>query len=298
MRWVLLFAAAATTAASDDVVPTLRTRFIFRSPTNENVLSILFGCNDLHKIPEKEVKFNHNSVGITRPMQCNNRRESHDVFPLCSGYPDGESKLSRLLLDRFAFSSSCTTDKVACSSINHNGWRILRFHKQVGSGKQCYKRVQNAIYNWDFVSCEGKKSIGILAPKKSVHLAKVNQVQSISNPRRGLLGTFSEIPLFKSIFVVNPVHVIYDVKDCRHKNVPKSIVSSSSYATLDGHLLAGEERVSVVLRGNDAVDVEIVSFSRSAPSFNGRIVWPFIGRMQKLFFLKEMEHLSRVAKRK
>ena len=295
MRWGLLFAAAATTIASNDV-PKLRTRFTFRRPTNENVLSILFGCNDLHEIPEIEVKFNHNSVGITRPTLCNNLREARDVFPMCSGYPDDESKLSRLF--RSTCSSSYTSDKVACSSINHNGWRILRFRKQVGTGKQCYKRVQQAIYNWDFVSREGKKSIGILAPKKSLLLAKVNQIQSTANPRRGLLGTFSEIPLFKSLFVVNPIHVIYDVKDCRHKNIPKSIVSSSSYATLDGHLLAGEERVSVVLRGNDSVDIEIVSFSRSAPSINGLIVWPFIGRMQKLFFLKEMEHLSRVAKSK
>mmetsp|Transcript_12396 Transcript_12396/g.18588 ORF Transcript_12396/g.18588 Transcript_12396/m.18588 type:complete len:88 (+) Transcript_12396:2-265(+) len=84
------------------------------------------------------------------------------------------------------------------------------------------------------------------------------------------------------------------MRDCR-RTIPNNIVSSASYATLDGHLLAGEERVSVILRGNDAVDVDIVSFSRSAPSINGRIVWPFIGRMQKQFFLKEMEHLSRIA---
>lgn len=291
MQWVLLLFTAAATAAAIDVddAPKLRTRFTFRRPTRENILSILFGCDDLDQLLEKEVKFNHNSVGITRPILCDNPGESHhNVFPLCSGYPvDNESKLNRFL-DRFARSSSYTSDNVACSSISHNGWRILRFHKRVGSGKRCYKLVQNAIYSWDFVSCDGKKSTGILTPKKSVHLANIKQTQSTIHPRRGLMGTFTEIPLLRPLFVVNPIHVICDMKS--------SIVSSSSYATLDGHLLAGEERVSVAFSENDAVDVEIVSFSRSAPSINGRIVWPFIGRLQKLFFLKEMEHLSRVAK--
>lgn len=282
MRWILLLEAAAMTAAIDNAHK-LRTRFTFRQPTNENILSILFECDDLHPLPEKEVRFNHHSVGITRPMLCNGADESHDVFPLCSGYPD--------LLPR---SSTHTSDNVACSSINYKGWRILRFQKRVGSGNQCYKRVQNAMYNWDFVSRDGKKSIGILSPKKPVHLANVKQTQSTTVPRKGLLGTFSEIPLFKPLFVVNPIHAVYEMRDCR-RTIPNNIVSSASYATLDGHLLAGEERVSVILRGNDAVDVEIVSFSRSAPSINGRIVWPFIGRMQKQFFLKEMEHLSRIA---
>lgn len=297
MRWVLLFfaAAAATTAAIDDDAPKPRTRFTFRRPTRENILSILFGC-DLDQLPEKEVKFNHNSVGITSPIICNYPGESHNVFPMCSGFPlDNESKLKRFL-DRFARSSSYTSDNVVCSSISHNGWRILRFHKRVGSGKQCYKRVQTAIYNWDFVSCDGEKSTGILTPKKSVHVANIKQTHSVIHPKRGLMGTFTETHLLRPLFVANPIHVICDTKNCRQQSNPISIVSSSSYATLDGHLLAGEERVSVALSENDAVEVEIVSFSRSAPSINGRIVWPFIGRMQKHFFLKEMEHLSRVAK--
>ena len=54
MRWVLLLftAAAAATSAIDDA-PKLRTRFTFRRPTGDNVFSILFGCDDLHQLPEK-----------------------------------------------------------------------------------------------------------------------------------------------------------------------------------------------------------------------------------------------------
>mmetsp|Transcript_4951 Transcript_4951/g.10385 ORF Transcript_4951/g.10385 Transcript_4951/m.10385 type:complete len:178 (-) Transcript_4951:3404-3937(-) len=96
MRWILLLEAAAMTAAIDNAHK-LRTRFTFLQPTNENVLSILFRCDDLHPLPENGVKFNHRSVGITRPMLCNGADESHDVFPLCSGYPDQYPALPLIL---------------------------------------------------------------------------------------------------------------------------------------------------------------------------------------------------------
>ena len=306
-RVILLLSAIAVAFADEDAHHTrlLRTRFTFRRPTSANVLGILVGENgeifydpgdsSIHQLP-REVKFNHNSVGITYPI-----RSSHDIsvsFPLCSGYAsDNEDNLCSTFLDRRGRSSRNTSNSIVCNCINnYKGWRILQFHKRVGSGKECYRQLQNAIYNWNFESCkeEGRKSVGILAPNKSVRLA-ASPFTSTITPRRGLLATFSQIPFIGS-YGVNPIHVIYDITDdC--KLFPNCLVSSSSYATLQGHLLAGEERVSVILRENNDVDVEIMSFSRSAPSLNGRIVWPFIGSMQTQFFLKEMEHLMRVAKR-
>ena len=44
------------------------------------------------------------------------------------------------------------------------------------------------------------------------------------------------------------------------------------------------------------VHVEILSYSRSAPSFIGKMIWPFIGHSQKEFFSSEMEHLSGAGK--
>ena len=305
MKWViiLLLSATAVAFADEDAHHSrLRTRFTFRRPTSANVLGILVGNNgavfddaddsSIHQLLPKEVKFNHNSVGITHPI-----RSSHDIsFPLCSGYAsDKEDNLCSIFLDRLGRSSRNTSNNIVCNCINnYKGWRILQFHKRVGSGKECYRQLQNAIYNWTFESCkeEGRKSVGILAPNKSVRLA-ASPFTSTIIPRRGMLATFSKIPVINS-FVVNPIHVIYDITDdC--KVIPNCLVSSSSYATIHGHLLAGEERVSVILRDNNDVDVEIVSFSRSASSLNGRIVWPFISSMQTQFFLKEMEHLMRVA---
>jgi uncharacterized protein (UPF0548 family) len=306
MKWVIiLLSATAVAFADEDAHHTrlLRTRFTFRRPTSVNVLGILVGDNgeifddtddsSIHQLLPKEIKFNHNSVGITHPI-----RSSHDIsFPLCSGYAsDNEDNLCSIFIDRLGRSSRNTSNNIVCNCINnYKGWRILQFHKRVGSGKECYRQLQNAIHNWNFESCkeEGRKSVGILAPNKSVRLA-ASPFTSTIIPRRGLLATFSKLPFINS-YVVNPIHVIYDITD-DSKVIPNCLVSSSSYATLQGHLLAGEERVSVILRDNNDVDVEVVSFSRSAPSLNGRIVWPFIGSMQRQFFLKEMEHLMRVAK--
>mmetsp|Transcript_8627 Transcript_8627/g.14064 ORF Transcript_8627/g.14064 Transcript_8627/m.14064 type:complete len:262 (-) Transcript_8627:24-809(-) len=229
------------------------------------------------------------NVGITQPTK------SRNPFPSCVGYPKKKKKHSTFhnQIERAISNDDTTT---LCSSTDLNGWRILRFQKRVGYGKTCYRRVQNAVFNWDFEVQKGKKSMGILsaAPNKS-NIAG----PGFTNQRRKLLATFTEVCLpnpLKSLFVVSPVHVVYEVKDAR--SIPRCLFSSTAYATLSGHLLAGEERVTVVWRKGmgDAVDIEIVSFSRAAPSIGGKLIWPLIGRMQKQFFLSEMDHLSRMQK--
>jgi len=153
------------------------------------------------------------------------------------------------------------------------------------------------------------------------------------------------------LYAINPVAVVYDVVDERgdfnaNGNVNVNVntdnyghrgfarghghagctYSSTAYATLQGHLLSGEERVSVILRHGENhrdgdgdgsphsnskpghaqsqdqdqdgfVDVEIISFSKAAPSLFGKIVWPFIAKKQDEFFKSEMDALERVAKK-
>ena len=43
------------------------------------------------------------------------------------------------------------------------------------------------------------------------------------------------------------------------------------------------------------VDIEILSFSRAAPSMMGKLVWPFIGKMQETFFQSELDALEQIA---
>lgn len=151
-----------------------------------------------------------------------------------------------------------------------------------------------------------------------------------------------------SFYTLNPVAVVYDILDqraptissnagdCSHKY--GSTFTSTAYGTLKGHLLCGEERVTVILRdeeekeeesyGNTTVshinkrsrrlakntpsppppksslsptntrgfvDVEIISYSKAAPSLFGKVVWPFISKKQDEFFQCELDSLERVA---
>lgn len=280
-----------------------RTRFIFSRPTKENIASTLFGIKEGNLDDDGQaniISFNHDQVGITQPISSLNN------FPSCPGYP---KKTKRHSSFHKKLENDINEDGAAIiSRIDLNGWRILRFHKRVGHGKQCYRRVQNAVFDWDFDAREGKKSMGVISAmrKKYGQLPDLDvrlngEEEGFTNPRRGLLATFTEICLpkpLKSLFVVNPVHVPYEMKDA--KSIPECLFSSTAYATLTGHLLAGEERVTVVWRKgiNDEVHIEIVSFSRAAPSIWGKIIWPLIGRMQKQFFLSELDHLDKVAKAK
>jgi hypothetical protein len=66
---------------------------------------------------------------------------------------------------------------------------------------------------------------------------------------------------------------------------------------MKGHLLRGEERVTVALRDYDqSVDVEVLSISRPGRTVLSRGLWPFIGRMQNIFFELQMDFLKGVAR--
>lgn len=99
--------------------------------------------------------------------------------------------------------------------------------------------------------------------------------------------------LRKKLYAVNPVMVVYDVVDQRARDCT---FTSTAYATLKGHWLSGEERVSVALRdGSQDVDVEIFSISRAGPSLWGKVVWPMVGKMQQVFFKEHLKHLEDTA---
>jgi uncharacterized protein (UPF0548 family) len=155
------------------------------------------------------------------------------------------------------------------------------------------------------------------------HENSTNRVQQIwSGPGRRLV-TFTAIPLglgrhcWMKLYCINPVHVVYDLVDQAAPSVVPSqqqqLSSSSSsssvtpritdttcysataYATGSGHWLRGEERVTVALRSNGAVDVQILSLSQPASCVMGRLVWAVgIGRLQTHFFQQQLAALEQV----
>lgn len=221
-------------------------------------------------------------------------------------------------------------------------WRVLRFRRRVGKGKDCYERCRDAALAWEFqavgqgmIRVEGRTSLirnkqpsrNQLSPSTSTpssrrkpmnadqshedtttcssttipnnqHTQQESSIQQIcSNPGRQLV-TYTSIPkrggwMIPHLYTINPVTVVYDLVDQR---APGTTYTATAYATRAGHLLCGEERVTVCHRDrDDGVDVEILSVSRASNSLQGRLVWPFIGRMQRTFFQQQLAALQHVA---
>lgn len=77
---------------------------------------------------------------------------------------------------------------------------------------------------------------------------------------------------------------------------PGTTYTSTAYATMKGHLIRGEERVTVAFRDDTGhVDVEILSLSKPGPSIKGRLAWPLLGNMQQKFFLNQLDFFSKTA---
>ena len=269
-----------------------------------------------------EIPFNHDCVGMTKPS---------DLFPTTIGAPgdrkaggdkwDGVPVMGDYSLDKY-----CWPNSELSGAKTREGWRVLRYRHCVGLGEECYERVRQAVLNWEFSTGDKdfggtkkgfatkgnkrRKAIGIIRARDRTSLdAKVTtRAQSISlGLGRRRMVTYTEcrygidirpglrvgLPTF---YAVNPVTSVYDVVDERCSN--GDMFTSTAYATVGDHLLAGEERVTAILRHSEGkVHVEILSVSRSAPTLAGRLVWPFIGKMQSGFFEAELRHLLEVGRR-
>ena len=195
-------------------------------------------------------------------------------------------------------------------------WRVKTYRQKVGTGVDCYNRVRDAALDWEFrvgdtmgilpVTTQpdrrpttenyinrGRYSVTPSTEEEDGDMNEYPMYQCLGAARRYVSFTSRRfLPFLPKIYSVNPVMSVFDVVDQR---ALATTFTSTAYATMRGHLLRGEERVTVALRdGNEDVEVEIVSVSRAAPSIGGRTIWPFIGKMQAAFFEVQMEHLSRI----
>ena len=98
----------------------------------------------------------------------------------------------------------------------------------------------------------------------------------------------------RMVWVVNPVRESYAVDvnkavpaDPEWKRLPTGRrYACAAYTTLGRHLLAGEERLSVVDCG-DSIVVDILSVRRGRGF--GRLIYPLIGPMQRRFFRAQLD---------
>jgi len=291
----------------------------FLQPTSDRVAS-WFGPQSsqeelLQCVQPKE--FNHDYVGMTNPF-IHLTDQSEEELLLTAETDDMKLAIPASRKEKDVANTWWPSNSFLPS--RRKEWRILTYRQRVGKGRQCYERVRNAALDWGFQTSDGM--MGMLEMPSVSSLPKMNSkvnspniiqrgsysiqrdpVDDVEEPiafhrgigsfRRMVTFSASKLPFGKRIYAVNPVMVIYDLVDQRSAG---TTFTSTAYATMKGHLIRGEERVTVALRDRgEGVDVEIFSISKRGNSLKGKFVWPFVTNMQNSFFNQQMGALQKVA---
>jgi uncharacterized protein (UPF0548 family) len=298
-----------TPSTAKNTVPTKGSMFSFQTPTLERVSN--WFSNPWQADPQNlgamlKYELNHDSVGMTNPCL---HIDLRDASPPQDGLETTIPASSKAIRSS---STGSWWPSILLSEKAKKQWRVLTYRRQVGTGAACYQRVKNAALDWEF----GDEDLGMInvpatstsssspsssTGRYSAHslLAESSHQQLWSGPGGRRFVTYSGSTKIKfrfqfpRIFAINQVMVIYDLVDER---APSTTYTSTAYATMKGHLLSGEERVTVALRdGTQAVEVEIVSVSKPGPSLPSKLLWPFIGKMQNNFFERQLDSLEQAA---
>ncbi len=133
---------------------------------------------------------------------------------------------------------SLTYVEVGASADDHlpAGYHHLRIRRRVGSGREVFERVGDAIWGFELQSGAG--------------------VRLVDGHRPARVGDDVH---FSYLGLAVPCRIV-DVEDSAERR-------GFAYGTLAGHPASGEERFVAVLHPDGAVDVEIVAFSRPSRWF-------------------------------
>lgn len=213
-------------------------------------------------------------------------------------------------------------------------WRTIRIRRTVGYGQECYETLRDVILQWEGTIVAPKETADKKKRKESwasirllnylppmehpLHFrnsrddrvmqtsfgnndhhppnANVNTCYQIGGNLKKLV-TISKSP--GGIWTWNPCQVIYDLVDERYtdkRNHHGLTYTATAYATLKGHLLAGEERLCVAIHDDSKVEVEVLSYSRATNSVLGKAIFPFVRGMQQRFFSDQITALEQIAK--
>lgn len=265
------------------------TSLVFRKPTSQSTSKLFHSAT--------ASSYNHATVGMTNPSL--HISVDDQVVLQISTKPSSNKKVW--------FPETLTEAAASC-------WQKLEYRQQVGFGRSCYEAVRDSILVWEFE----KDNKGIVSVQRNAVLSSSPSLirhapshggyemvhtgtQAHDSPQNwhstssalsiGDCQTLATYTRSGPFWCVNPVKVVYDVVDQRG---PSSTYTSSAYATLKGHWLAGEERMTVALRDDGQVNVQIVSYSKPAKLWT-RLAWPLVNKMQNKFFTSQLEWLQQVA---
>ncbi|XVF59865.1 hypothetical protein PTKIN_Ptkin07bG0310000 [Pterospermum kingtungense] len=154
---------------------------------------------------------------------------------------------------------SCIKDD---KELSKDGYLVNHGRVLVGSGLQTYEKGKAALQSW--------RHFGL-------NWAFVDPKTPIQNGVKFCVCVKEFLP-----WVMMPLQVVY-VKENKMAKKKKAVASFGfGSGTLQGHLLAGEERFSIELDENDQVWYEVLSFSKPA-HFLSFIGYPYVQLRQKYF---------------
>ncbi|GAY53852.1 hypothetical protein CUMW_152160 [Citrus unshiu] len=157
-----------------------------------------------------------------------------------------------------------TAKPVAClkedQGLSKDGFLLNHARVLVGSGLETYEKGKTALKTW--------RHFGL-------NWAFVDPKTPIQNGVKFCVCVKEFLP-----WVTLPLQIVYVNESIRKKKTAASFGFGSG--TLQGHLLAGEERFSIELDDNNQVWYEIVSFSKPA-DFLSFIGYPYVQLRQKYF---------------
>lgn len=147
--------------------------------------------------------------------------------------------------------------------LSKDGYLVNHSRVLVGSGLETYEKGKAALQSW--------RHFGL-------NWAFVDPKTPIQSGAKFCVCVKEFLP-----WVMMPLQVVY-VKENTRAKTKKAVAASFGFGsgTLQGHLLAGEERFSIELDENDQVWYEVLSFSKPA-HFLSFIGYPYVQLRQKYF---------------
>lgn len=171
-----------------------------------------------------------------------------------------------------AYAGSLSTRRVnhALGAIRSNGLdrgavhgsRLIVHTVHLGQGRACWRRARRLLLEWRMHEGSAWSAVHTHPNGALVTLA------AMPHPR---------LPLF---WVLNPCRVVHS------RGGLFTGQASVGYATLDGHLIAGEERMSVRRGPSGDVTFHLLSLSRGAGPA-GKLLFLALGRTQDRFFREQ-----------
>ncbi|XP_022741034.1 UPF0548 protein At2g17695 isoform X2 [Durio zibethinus] len=187
-----------------------------------------------------------------------------------------------------------TAKPVSCikedKELSKDGYFVNHARVLVGSGLDTYEKGKAALQNWRCVCCFWQmKRIAIVRYILVIcYLAIIFRHFGFSwafvDPKTPIQNGVKFCVCLKEFlpWVMMPLQVVY-VKENTSTKAKKSVACFGfGSGTLQGHLLAGEERFSIELDENDQVWYEVLSFSKPA-HFLSFIGYPYVQLRQKYF---------------